>query len=162
MKKRYESNVKPDKCPKCGAPVYRIQYGMPMMSKEEYFNTYHEHVIYGGCCVSEDDPEWACSKCKTEIYRTKQIPKTKKECFAQLDEMLGEEDKQAIIETKDVDEFHFTIGLWIRNNWLYSQSQEEVEELLKDFGEDSMFIHPDSQSSIILKAYRKYLKHKKK
>ena len=47
---------KPDKCPKCGAPVYRIQYGFPTMSEEEYFNTYHEHVIYGGCCISEDDP----------------------------------------------------------------------------------------------------------
>ena len=46
MKKRFESKVKPDICPKCGAPVYRIFYGMPMMSEEEYFNTYHEHVIY--------------------------------------------------------------------------------------------------------------------
>ena len=55
MSKRYESIEMPDKCPKCGAPVYRIQYGMPTMSEEEYFNTYHEHVIYGGCCISEDD-----------------------------------------------------------------------------------------------------------
>ena len=85
------------------------------------------------------------------------IPKTKKECFALLDEMLSQEDKQAIIE-KDVVELHFTLGLWIRNNWLYSQSQEETEELLKSFGEDSMFRHPDDDSEIILKAYRKYLK----
>ena len=88
------------------------------------------------------------------------IPKTNKECFAQLNEMLSEEDKQAIIESKDVDEFHFSLGLWIRNNWLYPQSQEETEELLKDFGEDPLFCHPDDQSSIILKAYRKYLKRK--
>ena len=74
------------------------------------------------------------------------IPKTKKECFALLNEMLSEEDKQAIIESKDVDEFHFSIGLWIRNNWLYPQSEEETDKLL--------------QSSIILKAYRKYLKRK--
>ena len=88
------------------------------------------------------------------------IPKTKKECFAQLNEMLSEEDKQTIIESKDVDDFHFSLGLWIRNNWLYAQSQEETEELLKDFGEDAMFCHPDSTSSIILKEYRKYLKRK--
>lgn len=88
------------------------------------------------------------------------IPKTKKECFAQLDEMLSEEDKQSIIESKDVDEFHFSLGLWIRNNWLYPQSQEETEELLKDFGEYPLFCHPDDQSSVILKAYRKYLKRK--
>lgn len=46
-------------------------------------------------------------------------PKNKKECFDQLDEMLSETDKQAIIEAKDIIEFHFTLGLWIRNNWLY-------------------------------------------
>ena len=56
--KRFESEVKPDKCPRCGAPVYEILYGLPVMSEEEYFETYHEHVIYGGCCISEDDPEW--------------------------------------------------------------------------------------------------------
>ena len=89
-------------------------------------------------------------------------PRTKKECFAQLDEMLSETDKQAIIEAKDFIGFHYTLGLWIRNNWLYPQSLEETEELLKDFGEDPLFCHPDDQSSIILKAYRKYLKRKNK
>lgn len=93
---------------------------------------------------------------------TEIIPKTKKECFAQLDEMLSEEDKQAIVESKVVFELHFSLGLWIRNNWLYPQSQEETEELLKDFGKDGLFCHPDDQSSIIIEAYRKYLKRKTK
>lgn len=88
-----------------------------------------------------------------------QIPKTKKECFALLDEMLSEEDKQAIVK-KDVFELHFTLGLWIRNNWLYPQSQEETEELLKDFGEDFVPFDDDDCSSIILEAYRKHLKRK--
>ena len=39
-------------------------------------------------------------------------------------------------------------------------SEEEIDKLLKDFGEDPLFCHPDDQSSIILKAYRKYLKRK--
>ena len=39
MKKRYESIEKPDKCPKCGAPVFRILYGLPVMPEEEYYNT---------------------------------------------------------------------------------------------------------------------------
>jgi hypothetical protein len=85
------------------------------------------------------------------------IPKTKKECFALLDEMLSEEDKRAIVE-KGVVEFHFTLGLWIRNNWFYPQSLEETEDLLKSFGGDSMYCHPDDYSSIILQAYRKHLK----
>ena len=88
-----------------------------------------------------------------------QIPKTKKECFALLDEMLSEEDKQAIVK-KDVFELHFTLGMWIRNNWLYPQSQEETEELLKDFGEDFVPFDDDDCSSIILEAYRKHLKRK--
>lgn len=90
------------------------------------------------------------------------IPKTNRECYALLDEMLSEEDKQAIIE-KDVFELHFTLGLWIRNNWIYPQSQEETEKLLKTFSKKgSLFCHPDDYSSIILEAYRKHLKRKGK
>lgn len=89
------------------------------------------------------------------------IPKTKKECFALLNEMLSEEDKQAIIKSEDVDiDFHFSLGLWIRNNWLYPQSQENLKILLKDFGEEGLYFHHDDLSSVILKAYRKYLKRK--
>ena len=161
MKKRYESDVMPDKCPKCGAPVYRILYGYPAMSEEEYYNTYHEHVIYGGCCISDDDPEWACSKCGTQIYRIPRIPKTKKEAFALLDEMLNDEEKQAIVNAESI-ELHFSLGLWIRNNWLYPQSQEEIEKLLNLFGKNHpVFVpHPDDESSIIVEAYQKYLKRK--
>ena len=43
------------------------------------------------------------------------IPKTKKECFAPLDEMLSDEDKRAITEMEDVFQLHFTLGPWIRN-----------------------------------------------
>ena len=90
-----------------------------------------------------------------------QIPKTNRECYALLDEILSEEDKQAIIE-KGIEELHFTLGLWIRNNWLYPQSQEETGELLKTFSRKPLFYHPDDCSSIILEAYRKHLKRKKK
>ena len=61
-------------------------------------------------------------------------PKTKKECFAQLDEMLSETDKKAIVEAEDLFEFHFTLGLWIRNNWLYDRSEEYLESLSKASG----------------------------
>ena len=49
----------------------------------------------------------------------KNKPKTKEECFAQLDEMLSEEDKKALMENEDLFDYHFTLGLWIRNNWIY-------------------------------------------
>ena len=94
------------------------------------------------------------------------IPKTKEEAFAQLDAMLSYKDKQSISELEDTLELHFSLGLWIRNNWIYSQNQEEVEKLLKQFDDETeddmpLFIHPDDYSSTILDAYQEYLKSKK-
>ena len=87
-------------------------------------------------------------------------PKTKKECFAQLDEMLSETVKKAIVEAEDLFEFHFTLGLWIRNNWLYDRSEGELESLSKAFGVDVPYFEADDLSSEILEAYQKYLKKK--
>ena len=56
---------------------------------------------------------------------------------------------------------HFTLGPWIRNHWLYPQSEEEREALLMDFGQGAMFCHPDDDSTVILETYRKYLKRRK-
>lgn len=159
--KRYEAIEKPDKCPKCGAPVYRIQYGLPTMSEEEYFNTYHEHVIYGGCCISEDDPEWACSKCGVEIYNTKQMPHKKKDAYAKLDAMLSEEEKKAMVKGDAID-FHFSLGMWIRNNWIYEQNEEDVKQLAELFGDDSLFFQPDDLSDRIIKSYQRHLRGLKK
>ena len=93
-------------------------------------------------------------------------PKTKQECFEILDEMLSQEDKNAIVEMEDTIELHFTLGMWIRNNWIYPQDQKEVEKLLRQFDDEAdddmpLFIHPDDYSSTILDAYQEYLKSKK-
>ncbi len=86
------------------------------------------------------------------------LPNNKKECLAQLDEMLREADKKAIVEAEDLFEFHFTLGLWIRNNWLYDRSEEELESLSKAFGVDMPYFAADDLSSEILEAYQKHLK----
>ncbi len=161
MKKKYESIEKPNKCPKCGAPVYQILYGLPVMSEEEYFKTYHEHVIYGGCCVSEVYPEWQCSKCGAEIYNAKHIPYTKKDAYAKLDALLSEEDKE-IMTKGDSYEFHFTLGMWIRNNWIYEQDSEYVKRLAEMFGDDPELYHPDSLSDRIIDSYQRHLRGMKK
>jgi len=88
------------------------------------------------------------------------VPKTQKECFAQLDEMLSETDKKAIAEAEDIIEYHFTLGLWIRNNWLYDRSEEELESLSKAFDIDAPYFEADDLSSAILEAYQKHLKRK--
>ena len=90
------------------------------------------------------------------------LPTSKKECFAQLDKMLSETDKKAIVEAEDIIEFHFTLGLWIRNNWLYDRSEEEVESLSKAFGVDVPFFEADDLSSAILETYQKYLRKNKR
>ena len=94
-----------------------------------------------------------------------QLPKTKQECFAMLDEMLSDEEKKSIKEMDDTIVLHFGLGMWIRNNWIYPQSQEEVEKLLRQFddsGDEHMplFIHPDDYSSTILDAYQEHLRNK--
>ena len=76
------------------------------------------------------------------------IPQTKEEAFAQLDALLSEEDKNSIVEDKVFD-FHFSLGLWIRNNWIYPMSHEEIQSLI------------DETSSIIIEKYVEYLKNKK-
>ena len=85
-------------------------------------------------------------------------PKTRKECFAQLDEMLSEADKKAIVEAEDLFEFHFTLGLWIRNNWLYERSEEEIEQLCKAFDTDLPVFAADELSSEIIEAYQNHLR----
>ncbi len=68
------------------------------------------------------------------------IPKTNRECYDLLDEMLSEEDKQTIVD-RGIVELHFTLGLWIRNNWLYPQSSEGTEALLKTFSKKPLFYY---------------------
>jgi hypothetical protein len=64
------------------------------------------------------------------------------------------------VEAEDLFEYHFTIGLWIRNNWLYERNEEELESLSKAFGVDIPFFAADDLSSEISEAYKKHLKRK--
>lgn len=51
------------------------------------------------------------------------IPQTKQEAYAQLDEMLSEAEKSKLVKS-DAIEFHFSLGMWIRNNWIYEQDRK--------------------------------------
>lgn len=126
------------------------------MSEEEYFKKYHKHIIFGGCCVSEDNPEWACSKCSAYIYNVKHIPFTKKDAYTKLDAMLSEEHKEAL-KTNDAIKYHFSLGLWIRNNWIYGQNEEYAKHLAELFGEAPDFFHADDLSDRIIRSYKRHL-----
>ena len=88
------------------------------------------------------------------------IPKTKNEAFAQLDAMLSEEEKSELAKSDPID-YHFTLGMWIRNNWIYEQNEEDVNRLAKAFRTDFIVFDPDSLSGKIIESYQRYLKRKR-
>ncbi len=73
------------------------------------------------------------------------IPQTKQEAFTQLDEMLSEKEKREMVKS-DSFEYHFSLGMWIRNNWIYQQEKEDVKRLAKAFRTEMMFFDADSLS----------------
>lgn len=98
-----------------------------------------------------------------------QIPKTKEECFAILDAMLSEKDKKVMIR-KDYFDYHFTLGLWIRNQWLYPMNEEDYLALSRVFAVDrkrfklyidnNIPISADELSGEIISRYIDYLRNK--
>lgn len=61
---------KPIKCHKCGkTTVVKILYGMPSPESWELYE--NGKLIIGGCCITQDSPEWACINCKTEYKKKK-------------------------------------------------------------------------------------------
>ena len=95
-------------------------------------------------------------------------PKTAAEAWKRLDKRLSEEDKKAIREAEDMVDFHFSLGMWIRNNWIYTGEKENLDSLMIDLGEatvigedENRFVfYPtgDMASSAILDAYQKHLR----
>ena len=88
------------------------------------------------------------------------IPKTKKECFTQLDEMLSDEEKSELVKSDPI-EYHFSLGMWIRNNWIYQQEEEDVKRLAKAFRTEILFFEADDLSMKIIEYYQRYLKRKR-
>ena len=80
------------------------------------------------------------------------IPQTKNEAFAQLDAMLSEEEKRELAKSDPI-EYHFTLGMWIRNNWIYEQEEENVKRLAKAFRMEMLFFEADNLSEKIIEYY---------
>jgi len=94
------------------------------------------------------------------------IPKTKEECFALLDKELSDEDRHYLIEDEDAAmDVHFSLGMWIRNNWIYPLGEEDLEKLMLQFAESDdklglsfLCYSADEASSTIIESYVEYLK----
>lgn len=91
----------------------------------------------------------------------KYCPLTKEIAFARLDKRLSEEDRKSILKARNIIEFHFTLGMWVRNTWIYGNEEERVESLAKDLGEE-IFWDADSVSSALLDGYKKHLRQMSK
>ena len=87
------------------------------------------------------------------------IPQTKNEAFAQLDAMLSEKEKSEWAKS-DAIEYHFSLGLWIRNNWIYEQEEKGITRLAKAFRTEMLFFEADDLSMKIIEYYQRYLKRK--
>jgi len=69
-KSRFQFNRKPRQCPSCvSLRVATILYGMIEYTPDLGKELDEGKIILGGCCVSMDDPAWACADCEVRIYK---------------------------------------------------------------------------------------------
>ena len=90
----------------------------------------------------------------TKDFARPDIPATLDECYKALDKELDEKTKNEIKNAgvEDLSKYHFGLGQWIRNNWIYA-----TEDRISKFFLDKGIKHPDDMSSIIITGYYYYL-----
>ncbi|NLV66197.1 MAG: hypothetical protein GXY14_00845 [Spirochaetes bacterium] len=77
MEKKLEKEIirvakKPGKCPVCGSVrIANYIYGIPEFTTELDRHVDDGRFILGGCCITDDDPLYRCTGCKTDFYRVK-------------------------------------------------------------------------------------------
>ena len=83
-----------------------------------------------------------------------------------MDNRRPQTKEEELKNCEDTINYHFTLGMWIRNNWIYPLKDYERESFMKMFEDEnrspygSHFIHPDEVSSTIIEKYVKYLINK--
>lgn len=58
---------KPKICPYCKGKVVKILYGEP--TDEAMEESENKKIIIGGCCISDDDPQWGCVDCDRSFLK---------------------------------------------------------------------------------------------
>jgi len=84
-----------------------------------------------------------------------QLPTTWREAYSQLDEQLSIKERRELAKAKDLDDYHFGLGLWIRNHWIHGNLAPFLEK------EKDIFFIPDHISEMVMKRYRSALRRRK-
>lgn len=66
--KESESKWPTARCPRCGRKALYILRGEPTPEADEA--ELRGEIIIGGCCITDDDPEYKCTRCKYEFSLT--------------------------------------------------------------------------------------------
>ncbi|HVP78597.1 MAG TPA: DUF6794 domain-containing protein [Thermodesulfobacteriota bacterium] len=93
----------------------------------------------------------------SELEQPVYIPANLDDCFAELKRVLKPEDieKMKTGAEKEMIQYHFGLGTWIRNNWsLWKESR-----LTKWFNHKGIY-HPDDMSGIIIISFWRHLNSK--
>lgn len=147
---------------------YFISKGLRFEYEMEYFITlsYHRYLKTGDFEVSReldnhinnlDSIRRADSlQCITNQLRDTlngaYIPINLYDSYRVLDELFGDSLKAEIRNSSEMINFHFSIGIWLRNHWgLWNCSR-----LYKFFKENNIR-HPDDMSYVIMEGYKHHL-----
>lgn len=86
------------------------------------------------------------------------IPATVENAYEMLDEMLTKREKSSLKKAtqEELLLMHFGLGLRIRNEWLYPETEGGLMKLFLDNG----VIHQDSMSMFIIEGYKRHLNGK--
>lgn len=90
----------------------------------------------------------------TPDYERLDIPSSLSECYSKLDEKLSTKDISEIknSDINNLGKYHFGLGLWIRNNWIYP-TPNRISKIFIENG----IRHPDHISGYIITGYHYYL-----
>lgn len=105
---------------------------------------------------SKEKCEWKL-RLKAEKIDGVYIPKDLDDAIRTLDTSFTEEMKAFITDSLSENDyagrFHFTDGLWLRNNWGFWRGSR-----LSEYFDSIGIWHPDDMSSIIMRSYYRHLK----
>ena len=83
------------------------------------------------------------------------IPTNLEECYTELEKQLSQEDIEALRNEDDMIVYHFSLRLWIRNNWGLWKGSPLSKHL-----EDRGIWLPDEMSDFILRSFHDYLNNR--